>query len=42
MIVLDEKLHDHGAVLTRRPLAFRWSYAIDATRIHQTRSWVVF
>ena len=27
--------------LVRRPLTFRRPYAIDATRLYQTRSWVV-
>ena len=37
--VLDEL--DVVPVRSRRPVAFRRPYAIDATRIHQTRPWVV-
>ena len=33
--------HRKAHVRSRRPVAFRWSYAIDATRLHQTRPWVV-
>ena len=33
--------YGHPAVRSRRPVVWRRLHAIDATRIHQTRSWVV-
>ena len=32
---------DKGKVRSRRPAVLRCLHAIDATRVHQTRSWVV-
>ena len=36
-----EKAEKKAAVRTRRPAVLRRLHAIDATRVHQTRSWVV-
>ena len=41
--VYDTAKYDFGkpAVRSRRPVGWRRLHAIDATRVHQTRSWVV-
>ena len=36
-----EKAEKKAAVRSRRPAVLRRLHAIDATRVHQTRSWVV-
>ena len=41
-VVAKQKRDPMEKVRTRRPVVWRRLHAVDATRVHQTRSWVVY